>query len=153
MKALSKRLILIAVASTLAIGIAGTAAAASLGRDTVNGISGKAGDVSMSKAHCSIANDSGSPTTDVIIAARQGSDTVYWVDFNARTNATTATVIITKVTGSFLVQVQRLTGVVGGGFYILPFAVGTAGSPAGKYLVKVKFDHGPPKTCGFTATT
>ena len=63
MKALSKRLILIAVASTLAIGIAGTAAAASLGRDTVNGISGKAGDVSMSKAHCSIANDSGSPSS------------------------------------------------------------------------------------------
>jgi hypothetical protein len=101
----------------------------------------------------SIANDSGDPTTDVVIATRQGSDTVYWVDFNARTNATTATVIMTKLTGNFLVQVQRLTGVVGGGFYILPFAVGTAGSPAGKYLVKVKFDHGPPKTCGFTAQT
>jgi hypothetical protein len=155
MRGLQTRVMVVAVVAVFGMAIAGTAAVASGPGGTVNGVAGNATAVPASNAKCVIADDSGNPVTTVNIDVRSGADTVYWVDFNAVSGATTATVSIKKNPAGPWSTTQKVTGLVGGGFYILPFGVPQWGgnSTAGKYEVRVKFDQGGTSACSFTATT
>jgi hypothetical protein len=99
MKSWPSRVMAIAVASTVVVGIAGTAGAALLGGGTVNGMPSRPTAVPASDTACTLADDFGNPVTQVTIADRQGDDTVYCVDFtvlNPTTPPTQATVSIKK---------------------------------------------------------
>jgi hypothetical protein len=159
MKGWTSRAIAMAVTFTVVIGIAGTAGAAALAGGTVNGMPGRPTAVPASASHCTLADDSGNPVTQVTIADRQGADTVYWVDFTVpdpTTPPTQATVSIKKpkATPGFWSETQKAIDLVGGAFYIVPFSIPQWGSNAtvGSYSVKVMYNlHGGSASCTFTA--
>jgi hypothetical protein len=155
MRGLQKRGMVVAAVAVFGVAIAGTAAVASGPGGTVNGIAGTATAVPAANAKCVIADDSGNPVTTVNIDVRSGSDTVYWVDFNAASTATSAMVSIRKNPAGVWSTTQKVTGLVGGGFYIVPFGVPQWGgnATAGTYQVRVKFNQGGTSACSFTATT
>jgi hypothetical protein len=154
----ARRAAAVVVVSTVAIGIATTAAAASLASGTVNGIRETPTGVPRSSQACTIADDSGNPTTAVTIAVRQGADTVYWVDFtvpNPATPPTQATVSIKQTPPGFWSDSQKIVDIVGGDFYIVPFAVPEWGgnSTVGNFSVKVKYNnHVAAASCSFSAS-
>jgi hypothetical protein len=155
MRGLQKRVVVVTAVVALSLAIVGTAAAASGAGGTVNGVARKATAVPASNSSCVIADDSGNPVTTVNIDVRSGSDTVYWVDFNAANAATAATVSIKRSPAGFWSTTERAVDLVGGGFYMVPFGVPQWGgnATAGKYKVKVKFNHGGASTCTFKAAT
>jgi Tfp pilus assembly major pilin PilA len=156
MKGPRKRVMVVAAVAVSLVAIAGTAVAAYGAGGTVNGVARDATAVPASNARCVIADDSGNPVKSVNIDVRSGSDTVYWVDFNAASAATSATVSIKQNPTGFWSMTQKATDLVGGGFYIVPFGVPQWGgnATAGKYKVKVTFNNdGGSSTCSFTATT